>query len=216
MGGAAGSRRRAAHLGPEKRRPLVLDAALRLFAEHGYAGTSMEMVAEAAGVTKPVVYDCYSSKRELFEALLDREEQRLLDQMARALPSEPDFSDTERVMTDAYRAFLDAAVSAPDSWRVVFFSEHGAEPAVARRVARDRRMATERIAALTQAFLEGRGLPDARRWAILNAHMIVGSAEAAVRLLLEHPDEWDPASVARVLGASAGRMAAELERTLRR
>jgi AcrR family transcriptional regulator len=54
-------RRRAAHLGPERRRPLVLDAAFALFVKRGYEGTSMEAIAAAAGVTKPVVYDCFSS-----------------------------------------------------------------------------------------------------------------------------------------------------------
>ena len=40
-------RKRAAHLGPERRRPEVLDAALELFLENGYQGTSMEAVARA-------------------------------------------------------------------------------------------------------------------------------------------------------------------------
>src|SRR5262249_51657456 len=75
-------RRRAAHLGPERRRPLVLDAALGLFVERGYRGTAMEAIAEAAGVTKPVVYECYPSKAELFRALLEREEGRLLEAVA--------------------------------------------------------------------------------------------------------------------------------------
>ena len=49
-------RKRAAHLGPERRRPEVLDAALALFLEHGYDGASMQAIADGAGVTKPVVY----------------------------------------------------------------------------------------------------------------------------------------------------------------
>src|SRR4030081_3886138 len=79
-------RERAAHLGPGRRRPLVLDAAFELFLEHGYDGTSMEAVARAAGVSKPVVYDCFASKEELFTALLRREETRVLGQIAAALP----------------------------------------------------------------------------------------------------------------------------------
>src|SRR5438105_15473421 len=98
-----GSRRRgrAAHLGPERRRPLVLDAAFELFLEHGYDGTSMEAVAHAAGVTKPVVYDCFGSKEELFTALLQREEARVLGQIAAALPREADREDPEPLVADA-------------------------------------------------------------------------------------------------------------------
>ena len=54
----------------------MLDAAFELFLEHGYDGTSMDAVARAAGVTKPVVYDCFPSKEDLFTALLQREETR--------------------------------------------------------------------------------------------------------------------------------------------
>jgi hypothetical protein len=52
----AAERRRAAHLGPERRRPLVLDAALALFADRGYDGVSVDDIAASAGVTKPVLY----------------------------------------------------------------------------------------------------------------------------------------------------------------
>src|SRR5438128_7131431 len=83
-------RRRAAHLGPERRRPLVLDAALPLFVEHGYPATSMDMIAEAAGVTRPVIYDCFANKEELFTALLERESGRLLENALASLPREMD------------------------------------------------------------------------------------------------------------------------------
>src|SRR5271167_325410 len=73
-------RTRATHLGPERRRPLILDVAFGLFLERGYKGTSMDAIADAAGVTKPVIYACFASKAELFGALLDREEQRMFAQ----------------------------------------------------------------------------------------------------------------------------------------
>src|SRR3954453_302683 len=78
------NRKRAAHLGPERRRPEVLDAALGLFLEHGYDGTSMQAIAERAGVTKPVVYACFPGKDELLWALLTREEERILGEIQAA------------------------------------------------------------------------------------------------------------------------------------
>ncbi len=78
-------RKRAAHLGPERRRPLVLDAAHDLFLRNGFEGTSMDAIAAAAGVSKPVVYDCFASKDELFTAMLDREEERVLRETEAAL-----------------------------------------------------------------------------------------------------------------------------------
>jgi len=53
------------------RREQLLDVALEVFAHTGYHDTSMNDVAEAAGVTKPVLYQHFESKRELFQALED-------------------------------------------------------------------------------------------------------------------------------------------------
>src|SRR5258705_1293380 len=110
-----GARRRgrAAHLGPERRRPLVLDVAFELFLEHGYDGTSMDAVARAAGVTKPVVYDCFASKEELFTALLRRAETRVLGQIAAALPRGPARDDPELGLGAAPTAFLQAGGAPP-------------------------------------------------------------------------------------------------------
>src|SRR5919109_1976644 len=96
-----GARARAEHLGPERRRPLVLDAAFELLLKHGYEGTSMEAIAAAAGVTKPVVYACYPSKAELFEALLRREEERVLGEIQAALPAAGELGDPDTGLVDA-------------------------------------------------------------------------------------------------------------------
>lgn len=61
----------------EQRRAAVLGAAAALFARHGYASTRLEDVAAAAGVTKPIVYRHFDSKKGLYLALLARHEQDL-------------------------------------------------------------------------------------------------------------------------------------------
>src|SRR5262245_57503952 len=105
-------RKRAAHLGPERRRPQVLDAALGLFLEHGYEGTSMEAIAREAGVTKPVVYACFASKDELFRGLLAREEERILDEIRQAF-ADTDLSDPEPTLIEGMTGFLRAVVASP-------------------------------------------------------------------------------------------------------
>ena len=203
-------RQRAEHLGPERRRPLVLDAALPLFLDHGYAGTSIDMIAEAARVTRPVIYDCFPNKEELFRALLEREEGRLLERLLAALPQQPDLDDTEQLLTESFTAFLEAAAATPDSWRLLLLSERGIDPTVARRVVRARTLVTDRIGELARAVLERRGAPDAPRKAALVAHMVVGMGEASVRLMLSRPGEWTPDE----LGPLLGRMTAPAERVL--
>ena len=54
------------------RRKVIADAAAVLFAEHGYRGASIDAIAHASGVTPPVVYEHFESKRELYRELLER------------------------------------------------------------------------------------------------------------------------------------------------
>src|SRR5919206_471659 len=154
--GTRRGRTRAAHLGPERRRPLVLDAAFRVFLERGYERASMEAIAAAAGVTKPVVYDCYPSKEELFAELLRREEERVLGEVTAALPRDLDLDDPEPTLARGFIAFLRAVARSPDAYRVIFLGEGGANVAVARRVRRGREQQVQAIASLARRWLRGR------------------------------------------------------------
>ena len=130
-------RKRAAHLGPERRRPEVLDAALELFLEHGYDGTSMQAIAGRAGVTKPVVYACFPGKDELFRALLAREEERILAEIQRAFEN-VELTDPETTLIEGYTGFLRAVAESPDVYQLIFLGEGGGNAAVARRIQRGR------------------------------------------------------------------------------
>ena len=61
----------ATRLPADERRDQLLDVALEVFATAGFHGASMNEIAEAAGVTKPVLYQHFDSKNDLFAALLD-------------------------------------------------------------------------------------------------------------------------------------------------
>jgi AcrR family transcriptional regulator len=196
--GNGDSRPRAAHLGPERRRPLVLDAALEIFVREGYPGTSMDAIAQAAGVSKPVVYACYESKDVLFRALLEREEKRLLDGIAGALPRDLTPAEPMRLLDEGFKALFDAAAASPNSWRVVFDSEHVAEPAVARRVRRARSGVTGQLVEFLRPVLEAGGVEESERLAPVYAEVLTAVAEAGVRVLLRD-DEWEPAELASVL-----------------
>ncbi len=61
-----------------ERRELIERAATRVFAEHGYAGASIDEIARRSDVTPPVVYDHFASKLDLFTRLLERTRDELL------------------------------------------------------------------------------------------------------------------------------------------
>jgi AcrR family transcriptional regulator len=55
----------------DDRRAAIMEAAIRLFSERGFRGTTTRALADACGVTEPVLYEHFKSKRELFEAIID-------------------------------------------------------------------------------------------------------------------------------------------------
>ena len=202
---------RAEHLGPERRRPLVLDAALRLFVERGYDATSMDAIAQAAGVTKPVVYACYPSKEELFAALLDREEERTLRQIASVLPEAPDPGDPEGMLADGFTAFFRAVSESPDTYRVIMLGEGGAAAGLVRRVNAGRERLIDVVAALAHSWLEQRDVRGDRTAAArLIGYSVVALAEAGARAILSEPERWTPES----LGTAMARVATRGERGL--
>ena len=198
-------RARAAHLGPQRRRPLVLDAAFEVFLRRGYEGTSMEAIAAAAGVTKPVVYACFAGKEELFEALLGREESRVLAAIQESLPADADVDDPEPLLIEALTAFLRAVAESPDAYRIIVVGE-GATTEIARRIQHGRALAVDAVAALARRWLEGRetGI-DVEAGARLLGTVIVGLAESGARAMLRDPEIWSPVLLGELLGRMAAR-----------
>src|SRR5947209_1714862 len=83
-------RRYAPRMPPEQRREHLLDATLTVILDHGYSGVSIEAVARAAGVTRPVVYDHFPNLGRLLHALVEREERLALEQLEHVVPTDAD------------------------------------------------------------------------------------------------------------------------------
>lgn len=186
------ARPRAAHLGPERRRPMILDAAFSVFLEKGYEGASMEAIARRAGVSKPVVYSSFAGKDALFGELLRREEERILGSIAQALPTELDEDDLEPAIADALCAFLDAVVEAPESFKVVFLGAGGSDANITRRVQRGRERQIDQISTLATRWIERQGIPNAETQGRVHGYLFVGMAENAARALISEPDRFTP------------------------
>src|SRR3954447_8591280 len=73
--------------GPQ-RRERILDAAAEAFAAHGYRAASVQDIARAAGVTKPVLYDHFTSKRALFTSLMESARDELAARGAQAMSAD--------------------------------------------------------------------------------------------------------------------------------
>jgi AcrR family transcriptional regulator len=153
------------------RRAQLLDVARRVFARDGYRGTSMEAIAEAAGVTKPVLYQHFSSKHELYGSLLEAELGQLEVELERAF----DVAEgNEQRLRLGFGAYLDFVETHEDAFRLLFTEGLGLDDDFQRRVARFREWVAARITAIIRAEA---GLPEARARALAVA--IAGMAESA-------------------------------------
>ncbi|HWD81001.1 MAG TPA: TetR/AcrR family transcriptional regulator [Kribbella sp.] len=197
MAGDPDKRRRAPHLGPERRRPMILDAALEVFSAKGYPGTTMQSVAEAAGVTKPVVYDCFANRDELLLALLAREEQHLIISIVAALPADPTVGTPEEHVLEGLTAFLTAVQKHPRSWRIVFGAQYGAAPAVSERVRAARAFLVESLRLTLLQSLPGVTDPDANLPVL--AELLASMTEACARMLVVDGTTCTPAELARTV-----------------
>ena len=204
------SRTRAPRLAAEVRRPLLLDAAYEVFLERGFAGASMEAIAERAGVTKPVIYDSFAGKDELFTALVEREEQRILNEIAAAIPASAD-DDLETSVGGGITAFLRSVADSPDTYRIVFLCEGGANAVIASRIQRGRMEIVKTVAAVTEDWLRRRGVEDSGTTAELTAFAIVGAAEGAARALLAAPERFTPEAAGSTLARALVRGASGLQ-----
>jgi AcrR family transcriptional regulator len=99
------------------RRQLIEDAASRLFAERGYAATTLEQVASAAGVTRPLLYKHFSSKKELHLTLLAKHRDALLGRLAQGLGTQGSLAERILQVTDSWFAY---AEENPYAWLMLF------------------------------------------------------------------------------------------------
>ena len=108
-----------------ERRQQLLDISLRVFARDGYHETSMNALASEAGVTKPVLYQHFASKRNLVVEVLNRVGDRLHSSIVAAVLTE----ETPRDRVEAgFRAFFRFFDGEPDAFAVLYESKLGAEP----------------------------------------------------------------------------------------
>ncbi|MCW2667441.1 MAG: hypothetical protein JWN57_2403 [Frankiales bacterium] len=186
----AGKRPYAARLPGPERREQLLNAALSVALERGFHAVTVEGVARAAGVTRPVVYGLFADRGALLAGLADRSEDRALAQLAAVLPDVPaDLDlDPDALLVQGLTAYLTAIRDDPDNWRVILLPPEGAPVQMQQRITRHRRLVLDRLRELCAWGLARRGGPALD--VDLFARSVLTLAEGAARMLLVDPDRW--------------------------
>lgn len=191
---------RQPRLAAAERRELIEDAAARLFAEQGYAATTVEQIVAAAGVSKPMLYRHFESKQDLHMKLLERRRDELaaaaLDEL---LAGDSDLGARLYAMLDAWFAHVERH---PHTSRLLFQDTSG-QPAVQalqrdlrrRQRAADIALLREFAPSLPQAELEPLG------------EVIRSSLTGLALWWLEHPDTPRAVLVATMLRVTGGVLA---------
>ncbi|MEO6887312.1 MAG: TetR/AcrR family transcriptional regulator [Jatrophihabitantaceae bacterium] len=115
------------------RRKQLLAAAQEVFVANGYHAAAMDDIAERAGVSKPVLYQHFPGKLELYLALLDTQAEALSDAVHQALASTDDNRMRIHGVLSAYFDFVDRD-DEDGAFRLIFETDLGNEPAVRNRV----------------------------------------------------------------------------------
>ncbi len=161
----------ALRLPAAERRQQLIETALKLFAERGLHGVSMDDIADAAGVTKPVLYQHFASKRALFLELLDEVGKTMLGSIAVATTAATSPREQVEAGLGAYFRFV---AEHHNSFVLLFGDGSRRDEEFASAVDNVESVMAEFIAPLIDVDLDA----DHR---LLLAHAVIGLAEGASR-----------------------------------
>jgi AcrR family transcriptional regulator len=150
----------AARLPAEERKAAVLDSACGIFSTGSYRGTTTAQIARMAGVTEPVLYRHFESKRDLYLSVLDESWRRLRELWEAAVAAEPDPRLWVGAMGQAYFQAKDPKVRCADLW-VQALTEASDDPEIRKFLKRQMREVHNYVADVIRRSQEAGGvLPD--------------------------------------------------------
>jgi len=150
---AIDARPRSGRLPRSARRAQLLDVALQVFVEQGYHAASMDEIADRAGVSKPVLYQHFPGKLDLYLALLETSCDTVIAGVRDALAST---SDNRRRVQATMELWYDYVADQGAAFRLVFESDLTNDPSVRRQIDR---VVDESAAAIAEVISEDTGLP---------------------------------------------------------
>jgi AcrR family transcriptional regulator len=166
----------------DQRREQLLEVALRLFAVRGFAATTMDDIAAAAGVTKPLLYQHFDSKRALYLELVDS----VARDMLVAIDGATSAADGPRQQVEAgFAAYFELVVEHQSAFKLLFGSDVPDDPELSRALRRVEDTVAEAVGALIDA-----GLDSEHR--LLLAYAVVGMATGASRHWLSRNNRLGP------------------------
>jgi AcrR family transcriptional regulator len=165
-----------------ERREQLLLVARKVFAERGFTATTMEDIAKEAGFTKPILYQFFKSKSELYNEIIKRTSEQLISRLRDAVAEKENAQDRIEV---AFQGYFDMVVRETDAFRILFIHSHDSDTVI------DLRDMEIDFVAFIERLITIRIKPDHRRQL---AASVVGIAEgAATAWLMQQENRGWPA-----------------------
>jgi AcrR family transcriptional regulator len=161
----------------DERRAQLLTAALEVFTAAGYHAAAMDEIADRAQVSKPVLYQHFPSKLDLYLAVLDLHIDSFVFELQKALAGTPGNADRVKATVDAYFGFISRE---GEAYRLLFESDMSVEPQVRERL---HRMTYDNAAALSAVISIDTGLP--KEASMMLAVGLIGTAQTSARHWLQ-------------------------------
>jgi AcrR family transcriptional regulator len=174
---------KSARLPRDERRAQLLVAALEVFTVAGYHSAAMDEIADRANVSKPVLYQHFPSKLDLYLAVLDMHIDSLVFAIQKAIASNRENSSRVAATVEAYFGFID---SEGEAFRLLFESDMSLEPQVRERL---NRMTYDCAAAVSAVISIDTGL--GKEESMMLAVGIIGTVQTAARHWLDRDGKID-------------------------
>ena len=174
---------KSARLPRDERRAQLLIAALEVFTAAGYHSAAMDEIADRANVSKPVLYQHFPSKLDLYLAVLDMQIDSLVFAIQKAIASNRENSSRVAATVEAYFGFID---SEGEAFRLLFESDMNLEPQVRERL---NRMTYDCAAAISAVISIDTGL--GKEESMMLAVGIIGTVQTTARHWLDRDGKID-------------------------
>ena len=174
---------KSARLPRDERRAQLLVAALEVFTAAGYHSAAMDEITDRANVSKPVLYQHFPSKLDLYLAVLDLHIDSLVFAIQKAIASNRENSSRVAATVEAYFGFID---SEGEAFRLLFESDMNLEPQVRERL---NRMTYDCAAAVSAVISIDTGL--GKEESMMLAVGIIGTVQTTARHWLDRDGKID-------------------------
>ena len=188
---------RSGRLPRQERRAQLLDAAREAFVQQGYHAAGMDGIAELAGVSKPVLYQHFPGKLELYLAVLDQSSDSLIDRVRTALDST---HENRKRVRATFEAYFDFVAHESGAFRLIFESDLTNVPEAASRVQRTNETCAQMIAEVIREDTQLDGDTS-----MMLAMGLLGMAQTSARHWLHSPAPIPQDQAARAMSALAWR-----------